>query len=61
MCKEELQVSVKLDWGTTEFDLLGITFSIDLNKIPSLYYDRAILKSKKIYQKLELTIFNPFR
>ena len=29
-CKYKLKVSVKLDWGTTQFKLLGIIFSVDL-------------------------------
>ena len=33
MCKEKLHVSVKLDWDTIEFDLLGITFSMNINKV----------------------------
>ena len=47
-CKEKLNVQAKLDWDTTEFDLLGISFTKDLNKIPNLNYDRAIIKAKKI-------------
>ena len=45
-CKEKLNVKAKLDWDTTEFDLLGISFTMDLNKIPNLNYDRAIIKEK---------------
>ena len=44
-CKENLNVKVKLDWDTTEFDLFGISFTMDLNKIPNLNYDRAIAKA----------------
>ena len=47
-CKEKLNVKVKLDWDTTKFDLLGISFTMDLNKIPNLNYDRAIVKARNI-------------
>ena len=30
-CKEKLNVKVKLNWDATEFDLLGISFTMDLN------------------------------
>ena len=43
-CKEKLNVKVKLDWDTTEFDLLGISFAMSLNKIANLNYDKAIVK-----------------
>ena len=34
----------KLDWGSTSFKLLGIKFSVDLDKITSLNYDHQIPK-----------------
>ena len=39
--QEKIDCGKDLDWGTTEFDLLGITFSVDLCKIPSIYYSKA--------------------
>ena len=48
ICKEKLQIPVKLDWDITEFDILRIIFSMDLNKISTLNYDRAIVKARKI-------------
>ena len=47
-CKEQLNVKAKLDWDTTEFDLLRISFTVDLTKIQNLNYDRAIIKARKI-------------
>ena len=47
-CRDKLNVSSKLEWGTTIFKLLGITFSVNLNEIPSLNYPPALEKSKKI-------------
>ena len=34
----------KLDWGTTEFNLLGLQFSVDLNKIPAMNYSLILNK-----------------
>ena len=34
-------------WGTTQFDLLGIKFSVDLDKMVSLNYSLALEKVKK--------------
>ena len=31
---EKLPVSVKLEWGNTTFNLLGIIFSVNLDDIP---------------------------
>ena len=45
--KRKLKVSQKLYWGETQFNLLGITFSNDLNLIPVLNYQNAIEKAKK--------------
>ena len=53
-CKEQLNVKAKLDWDTTEFDLLGISFTMDLNKIPNLNYDRAIIKARKTRPRTHL-------
>ena len=45
--RDKLNVSSKLEWGATSFKLLGITFSVNLNEIPSLNYPTALEKSKK--------------
>ena len=45
--KRKLKVSQKLYWGETQFNLLGITFSNDLNLMPVLNYQNAIEKAKK--------------
>ena len=38
----------KLDWGTTEFNLLGLQFLVDLNKIPAMNYSLILNKIEKI-------------
>ena len=48
----------KLDWGTTEFNLLGLQFSVDLNKIPAMNYSLILNKIEKIlirWRKRNLT------
>ena len=45
--KEKLKVSEKLDWGNTEFTLLGQEFSVDLSKMPELNYSKAYEKMQK--------------
>ena len=46
-CKEKLNVSSKLHWGDSEFNLLGIEFSIELTLVPDLNYDTAIQSAKQ--------------
>ena len=38
--REKLNVSVNLDWGSTEFTLLGLDFSTDLNKMEEINYTK---------------------
>ena len=45
--KEKQKVSEKLDWGNTEFTLLGLKFSVDLSKMPELNYSKAYEKNAK--------------
>ena len=44
--KDKLGVA-DLAWGTTEFNLLGIEFSVDLEKITELNYNLAYSKTIK--------------
>ena len=46
-CKEKLNVSSKLHWGDSDFNLLGIDFSIELTQMPELNYEKAILRAKQ--------------
>ena len=45
LSREKLNVSVKLDWGSTEFTLLGLDFLTDLIKMEEINYT-------KIYEKM---------
>ena len=46
--KEKLDVTSHLKWGETEFTLLGINFSTDINKIPKINFKNAILCAQKL-------------
>ena len=40
--REKLNVTSKLHWGESEFNLLGIQFSVDQSKMSKLNYERTI-------------------
>ena len=59
-CKEKLKVTNRLEWGITRFKLLGISFSVDLEEIPTLNYSSALEQCKKLltnWRKRNLTVF----
>ena len=39
-CKDKFDIGKCLTWGVTEFDLLGITFAVDLDKMIDLKYSQ---------------------
>ena len=45
--KDIIDTPGKLLWGTTEFDLLGIQFAVDLENIPNLNYGSVLSKINK--------------
>ena len=45
--KDKIEVATDMDWGTTEFNLLGIEFSVDLEKMVDLNYNLAYLKIER--------------
>ena len=45
--KDKLSVTAQLDWGNVEFNLLGITFSVNLDTMVELNYNKAIDKVTK--------------
>ena len=44
--REKLNVSSKLEWGSTTFSLLGIKFSVNLDDIPDLNYNSVLERVK---------------
>ena len=58
--KDKLSVKLNLEWGETNFTLLGIKFDVDLDNIISLNYDYAenqILKIIANWKKYLTPIF----
>lgn len=43
-CKDKLQTSIKFEWGNTDFDLLGLVFSVDLQHMIEINFQKAISK-----------------
>ena len=55
---EKLNVNCKLDWNTSQSNLLGVELSTDLKMIPHLNYTKAmtnLLKVLKQWKRRELT------
>ena len=44
--KEKLNVSNNLQWGDSQFNLLGIIFSCNLYEMPDLNYGQGLVKAK---------------
>lgn len=49
----------KLDWGSTSFNLLGIEFSVDLDKMTSLNYNKQLPKVFSLIQQWKRRILTP--
>ena len=59
--RDKLNVTSKLEWGTNSFKLLGLQFSVDLEKIPSMNYTCALEKARKLLLNWNKRTFNSFR
>ena len=44
--KDKLKISINLDWGDTQFTLLGLKFSVNLSHMPEINYQAALEKMK---------------
>ena len=49
----------KLEWGSTNFNLLGVEFFVELGKIPELNYNKQIPKIKSLIQQWKRRILTP--
>ena len=58
--KDKLNVKSRLEWGITEFNMLGIEFNVDLEKMPKINYEIAISRSKHLLNKWEHRHLTPF-
>ena len=57
--KDKLKVSMDLNWGSSEFRLLGITFNVDLCKMPELNLENALIKANLELKKWQLRKLTP--
>ena len=57
--KDKLKVSVNLDWGKTEFVLLGITFDVDLAKMPEINLNSTMNKAECQLKKWKIRKLTP--
>ena len=48
MVQSRLEVSEILEWGVTQFTLLGIKYSVKLSEMPTINYEDAWVKACKI-------------
>ena len=49
----------KLDWGSTTFSLLGINFSVELEKITNMNFNDVLTKIKSFIQQWNRRILTP--
>ena len=60
-CKEKLNVTAHLEWGSNEFTLLGIEFLTNLEVISEINYKKSPRQNKKDSKPMENKTFNPNR
>ena len=58
--KWKLNINSNFEWGVSEFKLLGIWFSVDLMKIPSINYSLTLDDVKKLILNLKKRNLTPF-
>ena len=57
--KEKLNVSNNLQWGDSQFNLLGIIFSCNLYEMPDLNYGQALKQDKYTLKSWEFRCLSP--
>ena len=57
--KDKLDVTARLEWGVSNFTLLGMEFSTDLEKIPEMNYDKIFIQASKILKSWQHHILTP--
>ena len=58
--KDKFKVNTILEWGTTEFNLFGLEFNVDLDKMVQTNYLNAIAQSKLILNNWKKCHLTPF-
>ena len=59
-CKEKLDVKFKLEWGKTEFSMLGLRFSTNLKDIPYINFTDTLRRIKKEMGNWKSRFLTPF-
>ena len=59
MCKEKLKTNINLNWGDTEFTLLGITFSVNLGEMIEINFRKAIVKMQNELKNWKHRLLTP--
>ena len=57
--KDKLNVSIDLNWTESEFKLLGITFNVDLHKMPEINLQNAVSQVNKELTKWQSRRITP--
>ena len=57
--KDKLDVTARLEWLVSNFTLLGMEFSTDLEKIPEMNYDKIVIQASKILKSWQHRILTP--
>ena len=57
--REKINTFFNLEWGSTTFNLMGITFSVNLNEMTSINYKLALEKSKKPINNWKKRMLSP--
>ena len=58
--KDQLNVSAKLKWGNSNFTLLGIEFSTNMQDIPNINYSKAMTSAKQVLNSWKYRRLTPF-
>ena len=58
-CKDKFDIGKCLTWGVTEFDLLGVTFAVDLDKMIDLNCSNIVNKVEKELKKWKRRYLTP--
>ena len=57
--KEKIETGKNLIWGSSEFYLLGIHFSVSLDKLSQLNFDPIIIKIRELLEKWKKRLLTP--
>ena len=58
--KDQLNVPAKLKWGNSNFTLLGIEFSTNMQDIPNINYSKAMTSANQVLSSWKYRSLTPF-